>query len=93
MITQELEVYSDATNAAIVRMKDRRFPGVVIQGDSLSILLELATWLYEKCKENMDMDIRGDAAELQELLGSYLHHYERVLSDHDMDLPYSTAKQ
>jgi hypothetical protein len=33
----EIEVYSQATNQAIVRMPNRKFPGCVIQGDSLSV--------------------------------------------------------
>jgi hypothetical protein len=34
---QEPEVLSDVSNNAVVRMPGRRFPGLVIQGDSLSI--------------------------------------------------------
>lgn len=45
----ELEVYSDASNSAVIQTPGRRFPGSVIQGDSLAILCEdlrnVALWV------------------------------------------------
>jgi hypothetical protein len=34
----EAELFTDGGNNAVVRLPGRRFPGVLIQGDSLSIL-------------------------------------------------------
>nr|WP_251829139.1 hypothetical protein [Streptomyces sp. ATCC 21386] len=34
----EAELFTDPGNDAVVRLPPRRFPGVLIQGDSLSII-------------------------------------------------------
>lgn len=87
----ELEVYSQATNQAVVKMPQRRFPGVVIQGDTMSILVTLAEAIYEEVKNssnNSDGELLEDARELRDKLRSFLLHYEKVLGEHHIDLPY-----
>ena len=42
METKFIDVFSELSNYAIVRMPDREFLGCVIQGDSLAILCRLA---------------------------------------------------
>lgn len=40
---QELvEIYSDASNYAVMRHPGRNYPGALIQGDSLSVLCNLS---------------------------------------------------
>ena len=38
MHVESVEIYSDATNAAVMRHPGRRFPGMLIQGDTLHSL-------------------------------------------------------
>jgi hypothetical protein len=38
MHVESVEIYSDATNAAIMRHPGRHFPGVLVQGDTLYLL-------------------------------------------------------
>jgi hypothetical protein len=38
MRKEEVEIYSDSTNCAVMRHPGRRFPGVLIQGDTLYAL-------------------------------------------------------
>lgn len=38
----EVEIYSDASNLAVMRHPGRRLPGSLIQGDSLLILVQEA---------------------------------------------------
>jgi hypothetical protein len=85
---EKLEVFSEASNAAVVRIKQRRFPGIVIQGDSLWILTHAAAGLVERAVASRDEELTADARELHELLSGYLAHYESVLLAHDMELPY-----
>jgi hypothetical protein len=35
MRVEPVEIYSDQTNAAVMRHPDRHFPGVLVQGDTL----------------------------------------------------------
>lgn len=38
MHTETVEIYSDKTNAVVLRHSGRKFPGVLVQGDSLHAL-------------------------------------------------------
>lgn len=89
MEKMELEVYSQATNQAIVRMPTRRFPGLVIQGDSMSVLADRAERIYERAKASMDAELIAEARRLKDALNGLLLHYEIVLGEHDIQLPYS----
>jgi hypothetical protein len=88
METKELEVYSEATNSSIVRMPSRRFPGVVIQGDSLSIFFHEAMALVEALADSEDEETFLMALESAEKLEEHLLHYEHVLRAHGIELPY-----
>lgn len=90
MKTVEIELYSEASNNAIVRVPGRSFPGVVIQGDSLSILHENAKTLSLRVQQLgvQDEELLYAAQELQGQLLDRLLHY---LAAHDISLPYTRA--
>lgn len=88
----ELEVYSQATNRAVVKMPGRHFPGLVIQGDSLSSLLYLAESICEKSEKTSDVDLVNETRELKDHLQQLLLHYEATLSKHNIPLPYSKGQ-
>lgn len=87
----EIEVFSQASNAAVVRMPTRHFPGIVVQGDSLHILYHLAESIAQLAAPHDDEELSGEAEELQDLLAGYVASYENVLKDHGMELPYYTG--
>ena len=89
----QVEMYSEAAGSAIVRIPGRRFPGVVLQGDSLSILHVNAKDLSTRLKELgvQDEELLYAAQELQEQLLGRLLHYQQVLAAHGIELPYSGA--
>lgn len=84
----DARLLSEPTNYAIVQLAERRFPGVVFQGDSLNNLIN---------------DIKAAAAEPVEserrlLLKDVIQHletvqirYEKVLAENGIKLPYSNA--
>lgn len=90
MINVELEVYSDASNQAVIRPPGRRFPGSVVQGDSLAILCaeaqRLSLWI--KANSEANDDVRWLAQGHQEALLSRLLHYQATLEQSGMGLPY-----
>lgn len=88
----ELEVYSQATNRAVVKMPGRHFPGLVIQGDTLSSLLYLAESICEKSEKTSDVDLFNESRELRDNLQQLLLHYEATLSKHNIPLPYSKSQ-
>ena len=87
MRIEPVEIYSDATNAAVLRHPGRRFPGLLVQGDTLYTLCRGAD---AACREIG----RGGAGfeevnALRNVLQTYLTHYKAVLADHCIGLPFS----
>ena len=87
MRVEDVEIFSDLTNAAVMRHPGRNFPGVLLQGDSLYILCQLAD---QACQQTG----RGspgfaEANELRNMLWSYLNHYKATLAEHKIALPFS----
>jgi hypothetical protein len=87
----ELEVFSAATNSAVVRMPGRKFPGVVIQGDTLSSLLGDAVQILRDLRAGRSPV--DDAKYLAEALKQLLDHYEQTLVAHEMPLPYFRSEE
>jgi hypothetical protein len=87
----ELEVYSETSNHAVVKPLGREFPGTVVQGDSLSILCAEAKELSLRIKalNVQDEEFLYLAQDHQERLLSRLVHFQEVLAEHGIRLPYS----
>jgi hypothetical protein len=88
MKKEEVEIFSDASNIAVMRHPGREFPGSLIQGDSLHSLLQNVM----EAKKEID---GGDAQQASEILDGVienltyrLEHYKKVLKEHGRDLPF-----
>ena len=88
MERKELEVFSALSNYAIVRMPGRSYPGCVIQGDSLSILLSYIERAHSLALGTGNSELIDELASLKESLEDRLIHYEQVIKAHGFDLPY-----
>ncbi len=82
-------MYSEATKVAIVRMPGRKFPGSVIQGDSLGILHACARNLRNGPRDHQREELRDSAEELYSLLDGRLRHYIAVLDAEGIPLPFN----
>jgi predicted RNase H-like HicB family nuclease len=83
-----VEIYSDETNAAIMRHPGRRFPGVLIQGDTLASLCADVRRVVAIACPHLDSDGQFELYDLQERLAEFLEHYKRVLRQHGLPLPF-----
>jgi hypothetical protein len=82
-----VEIFSDQTNAAVMRHPDRRFPGVLIQGDALHALCQRADIACEEAgRASPAFKAMND---LRNALQSVLARYSAVLGEHEVPLPYS----
>ena len=84
----EAELFTDPGNDAVVRLPPRHFPGVLIQGDSLSIIRGDVAEIVEACSQG-DVDDAHEAATI--LLANFddlLARYESALEAHDIQRPY-----
>ena len=88
MERKELEVFSKATNTAIIRAPGRKFPGVLIQGDALSNFFSDAMVLVEALSDSKDEELFFTALSMAERLEGHLLHYEQVLGEQGIQLPY-----
>ncbi len=87
----EAEVFSDATNAWVIRTPGRAIPAVLIQGDTLSILVHEAEALLQglRAASGIDSELMDSATELRDRLRERLDHYEAALDKHGIQLPYN----
>jgi hypothetical protein len=83
----QIEVYSQTTNAPVVRMPGRAYPGVVIQGDSLHIVHHIAFTILERVRGQPDEELSLEASALRQTLAGFLQNSERVMQEHNLSLP------
>lgn len=87
-----LDVFSPASNAAVVRAPGRRFPGIVVQGDTLLGLVHSArvvsAGLSDGLSAGADADLAEEAAALADHLQGLLDVYTAVLDRHGHPLPF-----
>ncbi|MET7622756.1 hypothetical protein [Streptomyces sp. NPDC005408] len=84
----EAELFTDGDNDAVVRLPGRRFPGVLVQGDTLSILQADVAELVELCAAGDLEEARQVASLLQADLGAKLQRYTDALEAHGISRPF-----
>ena len=84
----EVESFSDDTNAAVIKLLDRKFPGLLLQGDSLKTLLDSANEVLVLSRNSRNPDLEETATELARIIEGYVKVYERTLEAHGKPLPY-----
>lgn len=89
MYSAEVEIFSDTTNSAILWHPGRKFPGDLIQGDSLYNLCLQADDACAEARKVGAEDAFKNMNKLRNSLWSYLSHYKSVLDEHDIRLPFS----
>jgi hypothetical protein len=88
---KEVEVLSDKTNSAVIRMPERQFPGLLLQGDTVSSWCEEMREIVGALENGDVAEAIGSALHLSETLSSHLDHYEKVLKANNLKLPYVSA--
>ncbi|MFE5832725.1 DUF6959 family protein [Streptomyces sp. NPDC056488] len=84
----EAELFTDGGNDAVVRLPGRRFPGLLVQGDTLSVLSADVAELVELCAAGDLEEARRAAALLQQDLGEKLQRYNDALDAHGKRHPF-----
>jgi len=87
MRAESVEIYSDATNAAVLRHPARRFPGCLIQGDTLSSFLQSIRVVRNE-SHRLSPEAADELADISERLEGLLAHYKSVLIEHNIPLPF-----
>lgn len=87
-MSESVELLSRPTNYAVVQLPERKFPGVVFQGDSLHNLFQSITALRQLTEKYSDEEVAALLAELTNSLSDVIQHYEKVCGDRGIPLPY-----
>ncbi len=82
------EVLSQSVNLPVIRMPGRKYPGVLIQGDTLSSLYTLSQMICRRTEHSEDTELTELSEELASELARILTEYERVLKCKGYNLPY-----
>lgn len=80
------ELLTPPQNYAVVQLPGRKFPGVVFQGDSLSILCELAAQVEELAAGTRALE---EASDMREQLDAILNDYLEVLKERGINPPFA----
>ncbi len=89
MRTDNVEIFSDDTNMAVMRHPARRFPGTLIQGDSLHSMCSSAERICGAARVSLEPELYEELHNLRNTLWSHLVHYKSVLIEHGIPLPFS----
>jgi hypothetical protein len=85
------EILSHIPNSAIVQLPGRRFPGIVMQGDTLSNVFDSTRSLLAEFKRVQDEERYYETLMFAEQLQEQLLHYEETLQRHGIQLPYTVS--
>jgi hypothetical protein len=86
---EQVELLSSATNYAVVQLPGRRFPGVVIQGDSLHGILQRLAKLRELAITHRDdEELAVGLTNLHALLEGLPGATKRVCQERGIEVPY-----
>ncbi|GGQ18014.1 MULTISPECIES: DUF6959 family protein [Streptomyces] len=88
----EAELLTDPGNDTVVRLPPRRFPGVLIQGDSLSIIRSDVAEIVEACAQGDVDDAHEAATLLLANIDELLDRYESALRAHGLERPYASRR-
>ena len=94
MKTVEVEVYSDASNHWIVRTPGRRFPALIVQGDTFHSLLADVEALAANLSTILgpNAEPAEEAAAIADSLRERLADYERTITAAGFELPYAPRR-
>lgn len=85
----EVGLLTPGGNNAVVQMPGRKFPGVLVQGDTMSSLLALAEAAESLLQQGDTQRGAEEVADLANSLAEMLTGYEAALAQHGIRRPYS----
>jgi hypothetical protein len=82
------KILETGANGAVVQLPERKYPGIVVQGDSLSILVSDVEELRESIAKKDEAEVAASLGSIERHLKERLEFYESVLAKHGIPLPY-----
>jgi predicted RNase H-like HicB family nuclease len=89
-MSTEVKLLSRPVNFAVVQLPGRKFPGVVVQGDTLRSLVKRVDELMQLLGSGEVDELSAGLRDIKEQLTEAMTHYEVVCADRGIGLPYSS---
>jgi hypothetical protein len=83
--------FGDLGNNAVLQLPGRRFPGVVVQGDTLQKLVAMSTIIHEQSSVGNIGAALEEANLLFDSLNTILDSYLAVLSEYGIEPPFKVT--
>lgn len=84
----KVSMLKGVSNAVVVHVEGRSFPGIVIQGDTLKNLSMRMTRHLKEIKGLVPGKIYNNAEYVSDSLEELIDFYEKVLRENNMNFPY-----
>jgi Family of unknown function (DUF6959) len=88
---QVAELLSPPINIAVVQLPERKFPGVVVQGDTLNRFVMQLTRMRELLAANQLTELAEEIEDLEDQLADMRTRYQSVCGSHGIELPYGRS--
>lgn len=90
MEIEPLEIFARDSNYAVIKPPGRRYPGCVIQGDTLAGLCCMAQQIahYVEAANIRNDDLLENVQDLNNALVGRMLHYQDVLAQHGIEFPH-----
>jgi len=75
-------------NFAVVQLPERKYPGVVVQGDTLHSMLQQIKQMENLLKSRGLDDLADELQDVKEQLSEALRHLEKICLEQGIPLPY-----
>ena len=83
-----VDIYTGQQNFAILKLPEREYPGVVFQGDSLSILCNDIERIYKLAAQSKNKELEEEILFIRNSLKEILEGYKLVLRENKIELPF-----
>lgn len=79
-----VKLLSSPVNFAVVQLHERRYPGVVIQGDTLASCVKQLERMKSQLAASALEELRYEIEDLSEMLAGALAFYQSVCREHSI---------
>lgn len=84
----EIELFTNQGNGAILKLPNRKYPGVLIQGDSLSSLSRMINLASTEFDESNYLELKDSIMQIKIEIDNHLKNYENILIEEGIEIPY-----
>jgi hypothetical protein len=88
----EVDIFTDQGNNAVIKLPDRLYPGVLIQGDTLLNLVKTAESVLLALNEDHNDKLLDDAEGLFLAMSEILDEFRQIVKNSNLNVPYLEIK-